>query len=252
MLNQDWSSIYTVPQTTHNDLAFLTANGSWKPTDTLSIDGNVYYRYFNQRHVDGNGSDAQNSGCPDPTVLCFPDLNGNLNSLVTTGGQTVPATGVLASSVLGEIDRTFTDTHSFGGTLQAASSEQIFNHDNHFIVGASVDRGLVQFSTNSELGTINADQFPFVQGVGLFIDQPSGDVAPVSLAPQTLYTGVYVTDTFDVTTRLSVTAGGRYNNAQISLTDELGNDPGLNGSHTYSRFNPMVGATYKLTSSVNI
>ena len=64
MLNQDWSSIYTVPQTTHNDLAFLTANGSWKPTDTLSIDGNVYYRYFNQRHVDGNGSDAQNSGCP--------------------------------------------------------------------------------------------------------------------------------------------------------------------------------------------
>ena len=59
---------------------------------------------------------------------------------------------------------------------------------------------------------------------GLFINQPSGDVAPVGLGATTLYTGLYATDTFDVTSRLSVTAGGRFNFAQINLTDELGND----------------------------
>ena len=116
----------------------------------------------------------------------------------------------------------------------------------------SIDRGLVQFSTTSELGTVNANQFPFVQGFGLFIDQPSGDVAPVGLGATTLYTGLYATDTFDVTPRLSITAGGRFNFAQINLTDELGNDPLLNGSHDYIHFNPMIGATYKLTPNITL
>ena len=252
MLEQNWSSVYTLPQTTQNQLAFLTASASWKPSDTLTYQANVYYRNFRQSHVDGNGTDAQNSGCPDPTVLCFPNLNGTLSNLITTTGQTVPATGPLGTSVLGEIDRTLTTTNSFGGTAQAASSEKVFGHDNNFVVGMSIDRGLVQFSTTSELGTVNPNQFPFVQGSGLFIDQPSGDVAPVGLGATTLYTGLYTTDTFDVTPRLSVTAGGRFNFAQITLQDELGNDPLLNGNHEYSRFNPTVGATYKLTPNVTL
>ena len=127
----------------------------------------------------------------------------------------------------------------------------MFGHDNNFVVGMSVDRGLVQFSTTSELSTITGVP-PLVQGFGLFIDQPSGDVAPVGLGATTLYTGLYATDTFDVTPRLSVTGGGRFNFAQITLTDELGNDPLLNGSHDYMHFNPMIGATYKLTPNVTV
>jgi iron complex outermembrane receptor protein len=252
LLAQNWSSTYTVPQTTENQLAFLSASATWKPTDTWTYQAIAYFRNFNQAHVDGNGTDTQNSGCPNPAVLCFPNLDGSLSNLVTTGGQTVPATGTLGSSILGEIDRTWTTTNSFGGTLQAASSEQVLGHDNNFVVGMSIDRGLVQFSTTSELGTVNANQFPFVQGNGLFIDQPSGDVAPVGLGATTLYTGVYATDTFDLTPRLSVTGGGRFNFAQITLTDELGDAPLLNGSHDYIHFNPMIGATYKVTPNVTL
>ena len=251
MLSQDWSSVYTVPQTTHNQLTFLTASASWKPSDTLTYQAVAYYRNFQQSHVDGNGTDAQNTGCPDPTVLCFPNLDGSLSNLITTGGQTVAATGALAApSILGEIDRTWTTTNSFGGSAQVASSADLFGHGNNFVLGLSVDRGLVQFSTTSELGTVNANTFPFVIGSSLFIDQPSGDVAPVGLGAQTLYTGVYTTDTFDITKRLAVTAGGRFNVAQVNLTDKLGNDPLLNGSHDYSHFNPMAGATYKLTPNL--
>jgi iron complex outermembrane recepter protein len=252
MLSQDWSSVFTIPQTTHNQLAFLTASASWKPSDTWTYQAIAYYRNFQQAHVDGNGTNTQNSGCPDPTVLCFPNLNGTLTDLITTTGQTVLSTGLLGTSVLGEIDRTWTTTNSFGGTLQAASSEKLFGHGNNFTVGLSVDRGLVQFSTTSELGTINPNTFPFVVGSGLFIDQPSGDVAPVGLGAQTLYTGLYATDTFDVTNRLALTAGARFNVAQITLADELGNDPQLNGSHDYSHFNPMAGATYKLTPNLTV
>jgi iron complex outermembrane receptor protein len=250
MLAQDWASIYTIPQTTQNQLAFLTASASWKPSDTWTYQALAYFRSFQQSHADGNGTDAQNSGCPDPTVLCFPNLDGTVSNLNTTRGQTVPATGALGTSVLGEIDRTWTNTNSFGGTVQAATSEKIFGHNNNFTVGVSVDRGLVQFSTTSELGTVNANQFPTVQGAGLFINQPSGDVAPVGLGSTTLYTGVYATDTLDVTPRLSITAGGRFNFAQINLTDDLGNDSALSGNHTYTHFNPMIGATYKLTPNL--
>ena len=123
--------------------------------------------------MDGNGTDASNDPtvCPDPTLLCFPNLDGSVSNLTTIRGQTVPNSGALGSpSVLGEIDRTWTTTNSFGGSLQAASSEKVFGHNNNFVVGFSLDRGLVQFSTTSELGTVNANQFPFVQGSGFFID----------------------------------------------------------------------------------
>jgi len=252
MLSQDWASVFTIPQTTHNQLTFLTGSGTWKPTDTLTVQGNLYYRGFWQSHVDGNGTNAQNMGCSGANI-CFPDLFGNLTDLITTNGTTVPDTGILAPpSTLGEIDRTWTSTNSLGGSAQVASSERLFAHDNSFVAGLNVDRGLVQFTTTSELGTINPNQFPFVQGVGVYIDQPSGDVAPVGLGARSLYTGLYATDTFDVTSRFSVTSGARFNDAQIILTDELGNDPGLNGIHDYNRVNPMFGATYKLTPEVTL
>jgi hypothetical protein len=102
---------------------------------------------------------------PD-TVLCFPNLDGALSNLFTTRGQTVPNAGALGfPSFLGEIDRTWTTTNSFGGSVQAASSEKLFGHENNFTIGLSVDRGLVQFSTTGELGTVNANQFPTLQGV---------------------------------------------------------------------------------------
>jgi iron complex outermembrane receptor protein len=250
LLDQRWSSIYTVPQTTENSLAFLTASASYKPTDTLSLQGILYYRGFWQRHVDGNATGARNQGCPDPAFLCFPDLAGNLTNLISTSGQPVPATGILATSVLGEIDRTSTTANSYGGSLQATSTDKAFGRDNHLVFGMSLDRGHVQFTSNSELGTINPDQFPFVNGVGVFINQPSGDVAPVSLLADTTYLGVYATDTFDLTSRLSLTAGARYNVALIKLEDQLGT--ALNGFDEFMRLNPVVGLTYKVLPNLTV
>src|SRR6202022_4977991 len=89
----------------------------------------------------------------------------------------VAATGLLANRGLGEIVRPSTAANSYGGSFQAATNAKIFGQDNRFVVGASSDNGHVQFNTTSELGTINPDTWPFVQGGGVYINQPSGDVA---------------------------------------------------------------------------
>jgi iron complex outermembrane receptor protein len=229
MLAQNWSSVFTTPQTTDNQLAFLTGSASWKPTDTLSYQAVAYYRHFQQAHVDGNGTNAQNAGCPDPTVLCFPNLDGTVSNPTTTTGKTVPATAPWrrpsSARSIGPRRRptasvaqrrrppqprcSVTATMSRSGERQSGSGA-IRDHER----------------AGHDLGH-SADG----PGTGLFVDQPSGDVAPVGLGAQTLYTGLYATDTFDVTSRLSVTAGARFNFAPINLHDELGNDPLLTGSH---------------------
>jgi iron complex outermembrane receptor protein len=147
--------------------------------------------------------------------------------------------------VLGQIDRTTTRSTTTGATLQATNTDQLFGHNNQFMIGTSFDSGVTRFGASAELGTIGSNYV--VNGSGIFLGR-SGEpisIGPVSLRATNRYTGIYALDTFDVTDRFSVSGGGRFNYASINLYDQIGTD--LNGSHTFSRFNPMVGGTYKIT-----
>jgi iron complex outermembrane recepter protein len=245
MLNRSWSSVYTSPQTYKNQLAFLNATGSYRLSDTWTVSGNAYVRSFRQQHVDGNTSDVQpcNPLGPDNGLLCFGD---NTTRLIDQNGKPVP--DILGGAIPGSIDRTRTNAVTVGGTVQAATSDKLFGRENQFVVGASLDHGNVRFKASSELGTIGNDLF--ITGTGVIIAQPDGAVAPVDLKTRNTYYGFYLTDTIDLTSRLSLTAGGRFNLAQINLEDQLGVD--LNGSHQFSRFNPVIGATYKLTPNMTV
>ncbi|CCE10979.1 conserved exported hypothetical protein [Bradyrhizobium sp. STM 3843] len=244
MLNQRWSSVYTWPQTTHLQLAFLQANAKWTPTDTLTVQANGYFRAYRAFHFDGNGTDAQacDAGGALDGQLCIGDgatpINQNMAVLNT----------LAANSALGEIDRNWTRSNSYGGSLQATSTNQLFDHDNHFVVGTSLDHGRSNFQANSELGTI--DQNFFVTGTGITIDQPLADLTPVNLTAKNTYLGFYATDTFDITSQLSFTAGGRFNWAQINLQDETGLNALLTSKNNFQRFNPVVGLTYKVTPNM--
>jgi iron complex outermembrane receptor protein len=117
MLGQDWASTYTIPQTTQNQLAFLTASATWKPTDTWTYQALTYFRNFRQSHVHGNGTDASNDPtvCPDPTLLCFPNLDGSTSNLTTTRGQTVPQLRRAGPMSWAKLIAIWTNTNSFGG-----------------------------------------------------------------------------------------------------------------------------------------
>ncbi|MGN6572000.1 MAG: TonB-dependent receptor [Pseudolabrys sp.] len=240
MLNQDWKSIYTWPQTTYNQLAFLQASLDHRVSDTLALQANAYFRNFRQSHVDGNTTDAQS--CAAPGLLCFGDSTTPL--LDSSGNQVADVYG----ANLGQIDRTWTTSNSFGGTLQATETSRIAEHGNHFVVGASLDHGRVKFQGNSELGTIDSNLF--VNGTGVLIQAPSADLAPVDLRSTSTYLGIYATDTFDITSQLSLTAGGRFNFARIRLDDQTGGP--LSSDSRFSHLNPVVGLTYKITPDVTV
>jgi len=240
MLNQRWSSVYTWPQNTHNQLAFLQASANYNPSDTLLLQANAYYRGFWQSHVDGNTTDAQPCGVPG--LLCFGD---DTTPLLNLAGTQVPN---IFGPNLGQIDRSWTSANTFGGALQATSTAQVLNHNNHFVIGASVDHGLAHFSGNSELGTVDSNLF--VTGTGVLIQQPAADLSPVILHTTSTYTGIYATDTLDISANLSLTAGARFNVAQIKLNDTLGT--ALDSDNRYSHLNPVVGLTYKILPNVTV
>lgn len=272
LLARDWSSVYTTPQTTDNKMGLVGLNGKYAVTDTWSLQGNLYGRFFRQDHVDGNDADVERCSASSSFAnqLCLED-DGFQRPVPFTGAAALafrnqfailnqnnapipcpPGPGNTCANVpYGSIDQTSTRSDTFGGSLQATNDDKIWGHGNHFAVGGSIDRGNTNFAATSTLGYIypdlNVGFNPSIPGNGSVI-HTLGNVGytPVTIDTRNTYYGLYATDTFDVTDRLAITGGGRYNVADIRVRDLLGTSPDLNSDSTFSRFNPVAGATYKI------
>lgn len=233
-----WGATYTTPQTSSNRVGYLNLTGKVEATPSWTLEGNAHVRRFSQRTQDGNPTGTVR--CDDPTLLCFDDDDVPAYGL---NGQQL-SNPFPANAILGENDRTSTRSTSSGVTLQATNTDQVFGLNNRFVVGGSVDYGVTQFNASAELGTLGPDYV--LTGSGIYLGK-SGDpisIGPVSLRTTNLYGGLYALDTLDLTDRFSLTAGGRFNTASIKLRDQIGTE--LNGDNDFSRFNPIVGGTYKI------
>ncbi len=243
----DRSLIFTSPQNIINELEFVTLTASDAVTDTLTVQANAYYREFRQTVVNGNDTDY--TGCtvaPYLDNLCQGD---GVTPLVGYNGRLIPDITRGGSVIIGENDFEAIRSVGTGGSVQATETAALFGHENHLSVGASIDSDTTDFQSSAELGTVDAALA--VNYSGLFVYTPENTpftATPVSLGATNRYYGVYATDTFNVTPDLAVTASGRYNVAEIDLTDRLGSD--LSGQNRYSRFNPAIGLTEKLTPRV--
>src|SRR5262245_30242630 len=257
LVDERRANVFTSPQSFDNRMQMVNLTGSVSVTDHLKVSGNAYYRGFKQKRPDGNVSEAIacDSAGANAGLLCLEEPDDVLFGRRANGAiVNVPIAGLPNGdqTVLGGNDRVTVDSFSFGGALQAVSKAHLFNRPNQFLVGASVDLGRAHVTSQSELGVLDPRTLA-ISGLGIIIDQSlnpaldAGDVeiTPVDLIARTQYYGLYVMNTLDVTDRLAVTLGGRYNLANIKLEDQLGD--ALNGDHTFQRFNPMIGATYKLT-----
>ncbi|MBR0715022.1 TonB-dependent receptor [Bradyrhizobium liaoningense] len=240
LLQQYWGATYTTPQTTANRVGYLNLTGKVEATPTWTFEGTAHVRRFEQNVVDGNPTDVQE--CAIAGLLCF-------------GNDTTPANGVngvqLANpfptgTILGEIDRGSIRSTTFGVSGQATNTDQLLGHDNRFVVGASYDASVTRYNATAEIGTIGENYV--VTGSGIFLGPtgtPDPVAGPVSLRTVNQYNGLYAMDTFNVTDAFAITGGGRFNAARISLEDQLGT--ALNGDHSFNRFNPVIGGTYKFT-----
>jgi outer membrane receptor protein involved in Fe transport len=228
---------FTAPNFISNRSARISLSGNVDLSDTLSVQAVTYYENFLQ-HV-RNGNAPNDTPCDDDSsLLC------NASGISTTlGGAPIPAFLGPNPLAYSELDVQTTNTNRYGASAQMTDTGKLFGFDNHFVVGVGFDGAQTMFTGSSNIGGISMDSRDFL-GPGFVIDEP-GINAPVRVAISDAYYGLFITDTLHLTDRLAVTAAGRFNLAKIDLSDQNGGD--LSGNHTYSHFNPAIGATYRLT-----
>jgi iron complex outermembrane receptor protein len=241
------SLVFTSPQSNENKLVFVTLNGSYTFNDDLSVQATAYYRNFQQSVVNGNTTDY--TACTNTALagdLCQSD---GMTPLTNSSGAMLPDISQGGTVAIGENDFESIHTIGVGGSAQATETAAIFGRENHLSLGASVDSAATNFGSSAEVGVINPELV--VESSGLFVDTPEGTpftATPVSLLAVNRYYGVYATDTFNLTRSLAITASARYNLVEIDLSDQRG--AALSGDNRYSRLNPAIGFTQKLTDEV--
>ncbi|KUO55017.1 MAG: hypothetical protein APF80_10365 [Alphaproteobacteria bacterium BRH_c36] len=277
LLNIGYERTFTSPQVTDLEVLMPSVNAKVDVTETLTVSGLAYYRRLKSSVIDGNvleaegcgevaaealGFDADNltpgqqadvnlalanNALNDENVCAEEGVEGDtpaslaLEALGKANGQLVEEDDV-GDEPFGVIDRINQKAESWGTSFQAVEKRELFNRPNQFLVGVSYDKGSVRYKTASEIGELG-DRF-VVNGSGITITEPD-DFTGRDVDVETEYAGVYFTNTLDVTDALAVTVGGRFNYASVDLVDLTGEFDGITSSHSFERFNPNVGATYK-------
>jgi iron complex outermembrane recepter protein len=139
LLDINPQSVFTIPQSMHNEAELVQLTGTYQPADFVLLSGDVYYRHFNQHLIDGNLTDVT----PCTNNSSFFCLEGNdlypADVLYDSNGNQVPTSVLPPGAAQGEIDYTMTDTNTFGAALQAKFTNAIANRENNLVVGISGD-----------------------------------------------------------------------------------------------------------------
>ena len=242
LVDRDRSAVFVSPQSFRDTVLMPAANANFIASDTLSFQANFYARSAGRKTFAGNITDVQHCGPDIPDTLCLGDPT---TVLFDAAGS--PVRDVLGGATPGENDASAIAALGLGGSVQATETMPLFGHDNHLVIGASLDHGSVDFTSSNELAVINPDNL-VTRGLGIVIAQPDGALTPIRLRTTNSYYGLYASDTFNITPELALTLGGRFNIAQIRLVDRIGT--ALNGNNRFSRFNPAAGFTYKITPEI--
>ncbi|SFU59046.1 Outer membrane receptor proteins, mostly Fe transport [Methylobacterium sp. 174MFSha1.1] len=271
----DQRAIFTYPQSIDTAVGQIQVTGKVNISPTWDLSGNAYVRRLSQYVIDGNDGNFENCSTRSNFrgFLCFEDDGFSAapgqtqaqfrNQFLILGpqNQQIP---FRAGVPYGTIDTVRTEATGYGGTLQATNRDRIFDRPNTFIVGGSIDVANYGFKSSSTLGVINPDlsvttdplnpthgNIPGL-GTGPIRTAAALGIAPSQVTGSNLYMGLYALDTFDVTDRLSLTAGARLNFARISTQDLTGFSPDVTGTHYFSRINPVAGLTYRVTDWLSV
>jgi iron complex outermembrane receptor protein len=236
LLGVDPRAQFTAPNLITNKYTQVNLTGSYDINETTSLQGLAYYTYLLQKI--NNGNVATLSPCNDGSgLLC------EAPGVVGTGLNGNPIADFLNGGPYSDLDQQSTNTNGYGVSLQVTNRDELFGRPNQLIAGFSFDGAQTLFDASTQIGGLSLSDRVFA-GPGITIDQADGSIAPVRVAVSDAYYGAFFTDTLDFTSQLSGNLAGRYNLARIDLSDQLGS--ALTGNHTYSRFNPAGGLTYKI------
>ncbi len=275
LLEKDYSSIYTKPDTTKNRSTMLNLTAQHRLSNALTFLGNAYYRNLRTSTLNGD----INEGSLDQSV--YQPSAAEIAALTAAGYSGFPASGANATNTAfpkwrcianvllndepaekcnGLINRTSTTQHNGGLSAQVTHRRTKGTSINLLTAGAAFDASSVRFGQTSQLGYLNADRS--ITGLNAYADGVTGgnvDGVPfdnrIDLDGTIRTWSVYLTDTLPVGTRTHVTLSGRFNRTTVDNRDQInpgGGAESLDGNHAFSRFNPAAGITVDLTPHVNL
>lgn len=266
LVQNQYNSVFTTPQSTENSAGLAQLTGAFDVGHHTTINSNFYIREFDQFHVDGNDADVENCSDLNPKLgntLCLPPDDAGAKAtprqLQFIGQNGKPLVGMGAATDTygyGTTANTSTHTLSEGAQLQATNKQTLYGHDNYFVFGGSVDNSNTSFTSTTTIGSLNTafqNVYAGFPGAGEIINTRGMIGFNSTFVHSTAtYYGVFALDTFNVTKKLAVTAGARYNIANIGVTDVSGTDPELDSMHNYDRINPVFGLTYEFTRAFTV
>jgi outer membrane receptor protein involved in Fe transport len=132
-------------------------------------------------------------------------------------------------------DRSAIDQTSYGFGAQLTLSRPLAGHANQLVLGAGGDFGTARFTQDAQPAMFDASRGAVATGD--FERETNAKTRTRNLA-------LFAMDSFTLDERWSATASGRYNDARVTIRDESGADPNLNGDHAFRRFNPALGLTF--------
>ncbi|GAA0793283.1 TonB-dependent receptor [Marinobacterium sediminicola] len=235
--------VFTHPDQTETRMNLLALNGDTWLDDELQLAGNIYYR---RNRIDTfNGDDTEYEACEQAAnlgLLCEePGADEEVVELI--GGGNASATLPSGEEPSATNNTSATDTTGLGTALQLTFTRDLFGRPNQLSGGVSVDYARTDFKSDTELAELTEDRG--TQGSGLLVDE-----SRVRLRSQVEHYGLYVSDTIDLSDRLSATLAGRYNYTSIQMRDGYGTE--LDGDHRFSRFNPAAGLRYRINPELNL
>jgi iron complex outermembrane recepter protein len=256
VLAADSSAQFTGPNRIDDKYVKLAATLNHSFSNTLSMNLTGYIENLHEGLTNGNGpNDTPCGPGPNEGYLCQDD--GSVATAV--GGVPIPAYLGDNASNYGQLAENSTNTNAFGLAGQLTNTGKLLGHGNTLTAGLSLDGAYTMYGAAAYDGAIGLNSRVYytpsgTPNPGYEVDEPG--TVPTRVGIRNVYYGAYLSDTFDLTDRLSLTAAGRLNLAQINLHNQLPADPnaaggGLNGQHYYSHFNPAVGLSYQLTPELS-
>ena len=214
LLARDRRAVYTYPDRTANLMHLVNLRGSQWLTDDLLVSANTFYR--NYKRTTSNGDEETSCVDDDSGAVAFTS-NGRVVALGNCAGEAAgfvdrngdPLDGELEREAEGEFRRTKTTTQDWGATLQLSYKGKILGFGNRVTAGVAYDGHASHFTqSEAEASLVPNGNSVAVQKVGPF-------ETDVDVHTDQQNIGVYLTDTFDITDWMALTAGARYQHVNI-------------------------------------
>ena len=264
LLRHDYASVYTKPDNTRNESYLFNLVVNQKVSEQISLAANAYYRNIDTRTFNGDindeslGESLYQPNAAERAALAEAGYAGFPLSGENQDNTPFPAWRCIANILLedepgekcnGLLNRTSTQQHDAGVSLQATFKSALARRDNQLTVGLSALKSEATFSQSSQFGYLLSDRaIGTADGPGAFDEE-----AVVELDGDVTTRSAYFTDTMQLSAIVQLTLSGRYDRTTVDNVDAIiapGEPGSLTGKHRFSRFNPALGLTLTPSKSL--